>query len=476
MLEHILKHNISSIILDDLTTADVDEDKSTVLHTLFTILDTSFCILEKIYQVQHARAQDGSSSVKMELDVTTVDVVQIESDVQTMCTKLICAALNRLDRFGLSAAVNYTLVMRKLLQRHMPQMLGFARLTRYSKTCIETNEDTIFSILYVYGYVFMNDKNPTGTHEYLDSFLQEAEEIILEHLYIGEHSSTDTQNYNEKLHYHDGNLTTFLDIYRFRGDLDIAQPQMARRLVPVLTRYLHVFPIYRRSHEYILKFLCSLNTSASTTPPEIQHSILMGLVEKVYGIDVIDILVEGKNARKLSSLNSFPMDYIDHLVQTLITNSLEIKTEQNSIDVSRLMQTRIFDFFVMKLHTWLDNPNRTGEELTLNFRFIARLLGMLRYPCGRGFIFARVRRTTGELCLISEETLRMDVPDSEDTTDISEALKSAILAIMTPPNSTVVEFRVERVTISKLLKEIKQLPELTGLHRELWWMIYNNTL
>ena len=475
MLKYILENHISFFFLDDLTTADVDEDNSTVIRTIFTILDTSFHILEKIYQVQHARAQDGSRSVNMELDATTADVVQIESDVQKVCAELIHHALKKLMLFNMSTPVNNIIVTRKLCRRHMPQMLAFSRLTRYSETIIKKHERTMRSILYVYQIVFRKHKNPTETHEYLDSFLKEAEEIILEHLYQEKHSYTDIRNYKDNLDYHDPNVLTLCEMHAFRKELDIAQEKMARRLVPVLTMYFHVFPIYRRSHETIIQFLCTLNTAASTTPPDIQHSILMGLVKKVDGKDVIDVLMEGKNARKVSSLNWSPGDDIDHLLQTLVTNSLEIQTEQNSIDLSRLMQTRIFDFFVMKLHTWLNNPRRTKEELALDFKIIARLVGIRRFPRGRGFIFAGVKRTTGELRLVSEETLRMEVPDSEKTTDISDALKSEIRATLTPPNSTVVEFWVHRVTISKVLKVIRQLSENTDFDEELWWTIFNNT-
>jgi len=476
MLEHILKRNISCTIPDDLTTADVDENRPTVLHTFFTVLDTSFCILEKIYKVQYARAQDGKRSVKMEADVTMADLVQIENDVQTMCTKLLCTALCKLDRFVLSTAANYTLVMRKLLQRHMPQMLGFSKLTRYTKNYIKTNEETLEEILYVYGDVFMNDKNPTGTHEYLDSFLQEAEEIILEHFFVERHSHRETRNYTENIHYHDPNLAIIFNMYKFRGDLDIAQAQMARRLVPVLTRYFDFFPIYMKSHESILQFLCSLNMAGSTTPSEIQHSILTSLCETVYSTGVIAVLMRFKHTRKLGSSYKFHGDKTDQLLQTLITNSLEMNTEQNSMDLSRLMQTRIFDIFVMKLHTWLDNPHRTPEELTLNFRFIVRLLELRRNPPARGFIFARVMWTPGDSHLISHEKLHMDVPDNEYTTGISDELKNRILHAMIPTNSTVVEFRVERVTIWTILKQIEELPEITDKQRELWSIIDRNTL
>jgi len=474
MLKHIVKSNISLIILNDLTTADVDENRPTVFHTMFTILDTGFCVLEKIYQVQHARAQDCSSSVKMDLDVITADVVKIESDVQTVCTKLISAALRKLVKFNTSRAVNYEFVRIKLFQRHMPQMLGFSRLTRYSENFIKTNEQIMADILSGYQHIFWKHPNPTGTHEYLDSFLQEAEEIILEHLYQEKYSYTDIRDYDDNLRYEDANLSTLFIMYAFRGELDIAQAQMARRLLPFLIMYFHCFPIYRRSHEDILQFLCSLNTTGSATPPDIQHNILMGLVEKVYGKDVIDILIEGNNIRKKRSFELFPGHNIDRLLQILITNSLEIKTEKNSTNLARLMQTRIFDIFVMKLHTWLNNPHRWREELTVDFIFIVQLLKLRQNPSARGFIFARVKTTPRKSRWITEETLHMDVPDSEDTKDISEALKSEILTTLTPPNSTVVEFHVERVTISKLLKKIKELPWITDVQRELLWMIFNN--
>jgi len=475
MLEHILKHNVSSTILDDLTTADVDENKPTVFHTVFRIVDTSFCILEKIYQLQHARAQEGNSSVKMEDDASTADVVQIENDVQTVCTKLISAAQHKLVEFNMSTAVNYKVVTRNLVQRHMPQMLGFSRLTRYSGNFIKTNQQMMAITYYFYRHVFRKHPNPTGTHEYLDSFLQEAEEIILDRLYKEEYSHTELRKYHDNFRYDDPNVSTLFDMHTFRGDFDIAQAQMARRLVPFLTTYFHCFPIYRKSHERIIRFLSKLNTTGSATPPDIQHSILTGLVEKVYGKDVIDVLVEGNHIRRKISLECFPGDGINHVLQVLISNSLDMNTEQNSTDLSRLMQTRIFDIFVMKLHTWLDNPYRRREELTVDFAFLVQLLTLRRNPPARGFIFARVKRTSRIPRSIAEKTLHMDVPDGENTTDISEPLKSEILAMLTPPNSTVVEFQVERVTISKLLQQIKELPWITDVQRELWWIIFNNT-
>jgi len=474
MLEHILKRNISCVILDDLTTADVDENRPTSLHTIFTIVDTSFCILEKIYQVQHARAQEDSSSVKMDLDVITADVVQIESDVQTVCKNLIYAAQHKLVEFNMSTAENYKIVTRNLVQRHMPQMLGFSRLTRYSEDFIKTNEQMMANILCVYRHVFWKHPNPTGTHEYLDSFLQEAEEIILDHLYKEKFSYTEIRKFHDNLRYNDPNVSILFEIHAFRGNLDIAQAQMTRRLVPFLTMYFHCFPIYRKSHERILQFLGNLNTTGSETPPDIQHCILTGLVEKVYGKDVIDVLVEGNHMRREITLEYFPGDTINHMLQILISNSLEINTEQNLTDLSRLMQTRIVDIFVMKLHKWLDHPYRRREELTVDLRFLVQMLTLRRNPPTRDFIFARAKRTPRIPRSIAEKTLHMDVPDGENTKDISDALKSEILAMLTPPNSTVVEFRVERVTISKLLKQIKEWPKITDEQRELLSLIWHN--
>jgi len=70
----------------------------------------------------------------------------------------------------------------------------------------------------------------------------------------------------------------------------------------------------------------------------------------------------------------------------------------------------------------------------------------------------------------------MDVPDNEYTTGISDELKNRILHAMIPTNSTVVEFRVERVTIWTILKQIEELPEITDKQRELWSIIDRNTL
>jgi len=183
-------------------------------------------------------------------------------------------------------------------------------------------------------------------------------------------------------------------------------------------------------------------------------------------MDVVDVLVKSESARNPDwlYLDQFNETELDRLMQTLVSNSLEIKTEQNSIDVARLMQTRIFDYLAMKLHRWLECERKTDEGLTLNLKFLLRLLEHGRYPTIRGFIVAHVWSTTGGSRNLSHEMQRFDVPDSEHAAHISDAVKREICAQLTRPNYTMVDSWIGRVTLPGILRDIQALPGTTELN------------
>jgi hypothetical protein len=481
MLQYIAKHWISCKIQNDITPMDVYENKPTILHTIFTIANASLCVLEKIYELQRHRAHQSVHPVRMDIDGMATDTVQTIDNIQQCCTELLGEMLCDLKFSDTLKFVNYRVVMRKLFRQHMPQILGIAKLTRYMDHHTDRagvhNRILTYS-LRLYNDVFTNTTSRPGVHNNLDNLLQEAEESILEHMFVLQKRVTlrHDQNtpYYDATRYHDTTLMTMFEIHKFRVSLDIAALPMALRLVPVLMKYFHVFPLYPTAHSHILGFLCSLNSSASATPPEIQHSILTGLVEKVNDMDVTDILMKFKTSRRPGGFRHelFTESQLDPLLQTLISNSLEIKTRQNSIDIALLVQTRIFDVLVMKLHRWLDGEQEKEEGfLQQSLQILLQLLELRPYYTGRGFMFVCVdssfvtSRGSRRVCV---EKQRFEIPSSETGQYISKAVQDEMRDLLKHPTGNLVRARVLRITFGYILNEIAHLPILSNTHRTLW--------
>jgi len=267
-----------------------------------------------------------------------------------------------------------------------------------------------------------------------------------------------------------------MDMYKLRAAFDIAPLRTACRLLPVLTNYFHVFPLYTVSHSHIIAFMSTLNTDATTTPPEIQHAILEGLVGKVNGMDITDILV--KNNSKWTKRWHRPITRheteTDALLRTLILNSLKITTEQNSADLAQLVQTRIVDLVVLKMHKCLDQYPRDGENLTLDLTLLLQLLQLRPYHTGRGFVFVAVTGHFGnpnESPYSYTEKHRFEVPSSEKTKYISEAVRTELRDSLTNPECVSASREVSRVTIVDILEEIRDLSVFSDTHRAIYFRI-----
>jgi len=218
--------------------------------------------------------------------------------------------------------------------------------------------------------------------------------------------------------------------------------------------------------------MCKLNTNASATPPEMQHAILAGLAGKVNGMDVTDVLMKNKSTKKTGwyQTDSSYDSEIDSLLETLISNRLKITTEQNSVDIARLMQTRIFDLVVMKMHKWLDDHFKDGEKLTLYLTLLLQLLQLRPYHTGQGFVFVSVtgqfENSDGSRYTYKEEQ-RFEVPSSETTKYISDAVKMEMSVSMTNPECVSADAHVSRITIADILEKITNLPLLSDTHKTL---------
>ena len=461
MLESFFMVYIRTLSVMHYTAPDFHENNTAVIRNMFTMLGACMHVLRWIYESQYARTHKGTSPVEMGIDNISADIVGIEDNIQIYCVKVVNKGLSTLHQVAQDADTCGMVGIRQGLHVHMPHILDVARFSRYNKTKFVTTD--MFSCVLensfdVYERVFEDSMNLPETHTYLENSLCGAEESTLEYMFARQKRDLDTVEYQINGYHGDPYMDSIFNMYKLRVSLDIAPVQMALRVLPSMIKYFHVFPLFTRTHRSILVFMCNLNTSPDATPHEIQHAILTGLCEKVDHMDVTDVLMQNRTTPRKNWHKNYPPyeRNVDLLLQILISNSMKITTRQNAVDISRLMQTRIFDLMVMKIHKWLNGPKVTPAQLTLGVTLVLKLLQTRPYHTGRGFVVVCVE---GEFVTDGFATRQIprqyfEVPSTEKTKYISKAAVQEMYGLLANTVEGVEFGEVSRITIADVVQKI----------------------
>jgi len=465
-LEFIFLLNIPTISLTYHTADNFLENNTAVIHTMFTILGACMHVLRWIYESQYACTHKGISSVEMDIDNNDADIVDVQDNIQIYCVKMLNRGLSTLHCVAESGGMGGIVGIRQGLLVHMPHILDVARFSQYNKTKFDTTE--MFSCVLdksfgLYEHVFEDSMNLPETHTYLENSLRGAEESTLEYMFARQKRDVDTVEKQMNGYHGDPYMHSIFNMYKMRMSLDIAPVQMALRVLPSMIKYFHVFPLFTRTHVSILEFMCDLNTSPDATPHEIQHAILTGLCEKVDHMDVTDVLMQNRTTPRNNWYQTYPPYElnVDILLMNLISNSMDIRTRQNTVDISRLMQTRIFDLMVMKIQKWLNGRQTT--QLTPSLTLVLKLLQTRPYHTGRGFVLVYVKGDFGMDRVAKHyiATQCFEVPSTEKTKYISKAAGQEMYALLANTVSGVKLSKVSRITIADVLQSIMYLNKCT---------------
>jgi len=350
------------------------------------LISTSLQTLQHIYEAQHDRVSLTQYYDDVDADRREQNLRNREFAVQKPILEMVGKVLESMR--AMYASPLYESGMQSLVRKYCLQLMRVFHLTQYSDA--RTTDSNAFAHWSVYVFdrfrmlyesIYGPNSDYNGRHNKLGQGYSALETLLLTRLFDEPQRSTDCS-------FLETGFDVLLSLYRSRRTLALQATPCVARIIFALVQQMHNHPTNTFVHMDNLNFMSQLQIVCNQYEGRISPIIVKELVRKVHGMDFFDMLI-GVQTDTTRNIDDQNLENIYESVQSLLYVTLSDTSAENRTTQSMLMESRMFDMYVLKLFMSI-RECEMGDYITpvteCGLKMVLRLLKIRPYQIGRGFI------------------------------------------------------------------------------------------